>query len=355
MDESELADPGLLDAWRRLAELCENPFATPEWFRAWTEAYPGEEPFPIAWRVEGELRGVLPLVRVRGRSGVCLLRFAGARRGDWFLPVCDPPDAPAMAAACAQLLRRERRRWTLLRLDRLDVDGSWPAALWAGGTAPAVAAAGWRRTDVLPFIAFDEGGFDGYLQTRSRNLRSQLGRRRRKLEREHRLTFRMTASAADFDADFDTFAQLHLERWRGRGGSSSGSADVLGLHRAFAAAALGRGWLRLWTAEADGVAAASWYGMRIGNRYCYSLSGFSERFEPLGIGMVLLAHTIERAAAEGASVYDLMWGDESYKRRFETDRREVATWVLGRRGHPARFGVAARNLLERTVRSADGG
>ena len=32
---------------------------------------------------------------------------------------------------------------------------------------------------------------------------------------------------------------------------------------------------------------------------------------------------LEQAAAEGAPIYDLMWGDEGYKTRFETGRREA--------------------------------
>src|SRR5690242_12626942 len=84
-------DARLVDAWRALAELRANPFLTPEWYRAWLDAYAEEEPFAIAWRVDDEVRGVLPLVAVR--SGAArVLRFAGARRGDWFTPACAAAD-----------------------------------------------------------------------------------------------------------------------------------------------------------------------------------------------------------------------------------------------------------------------
>jgi len=146
----------------------------------------------------------------------------------------------------------------------------------------------------------------------------------------------MTSTPAELQADLDHFFRLHEERWRDRGGSSALSIDAKAFHRRFAAAALERGWLRLWVAEAGGSPAAAWYGWRVGNRYLYSLSGLSGRFEPYGLGTVLLARTIEKAAEEGASVYDLMWGDEEYKQRFETGRRHVATWVIGRRWHPLR-------------------
>jgi CelD/BcsL family acetyltransferase involved in cellulose biosynthesis len=351
--DPQVSDEELAAAWRRLAELRENPFLTPEWFRAWLRANPEEEPFAIVWRRDGEIRGVLPLVRVAS-GPIHLLRFAGARRGDWFTPACRLEDEAAMAAACAELLQRERRAWQLLRLDRIDRESAWPQALWGAGVGGSLAPSAPRRTDSLPYIAFEEGGYEGYLAARSRNFRSQLGRRRRKLEREHGLSFRSTTTAAQLEADFATFFELHDERWDDRGGSSSGSEQVRAFQREFAAAALEQGWLRLWIAEADGAPRAAWYGWRIGGRYCYSLSGLSKDYETFALGTVLLAHTIEQAAAEGATIYDLMWGDEGYKQRFETGRRDAASWVLGRRRHPVRLLSGARNALERRARSVRG-
>ncbi|HSK49753.1 MAG TPA: GNAT family N-acetyltransferase [Solirubrobacterales bacterium] len=336
--------PELLDRWRQLAEARENPFLTPEWTLAWHESQAEERPFTLLWTQEGELRGVLPLARPRRGP----LHFAGARRGDWFTPACAPADEEAMARDCAQLLGREGGG-RLLRLDRVDTAGAWPQALWAAGSPLAPARA--RRRDTLPFVDLG-AGWDGYLAGRSRNFRSQLGRRRRKLEREHGLGFRLAEDRDRLEADLDLFWELHEERWSGRGGSSSGGEATQRFQRRFAAAALERGWLRLWIAEADGEPAAAWYGWRLGNRYCYALSGFRQRYEELSIGTVLLAHTIEQAAAEGATVYDLMWGEEPYKQRFETGRREAATWVLGRRRSPRTVAAALRTTLERGARRA---
>lgn len=351
-------DPGslgidLLERWRALAELRENPFLTPEWYAAWLATHQDERPFALLWQPGGELRGVLPLVAVRG--AVRVLRFAGARRADWLGPACRREDEIAMAAACADALQRHRSAWHLLRLDRVDRASAWPEALWGGEAPKGIGAGRPRRTDVLPFIRFGDGGYEAYLAGRSRNFRSQLGRRRRKLEREHGLRFRLTTDPERLAADFEAFLCLHEERWRNRGGSSSGAEDVVRFHREFAVEALERGWLRLWIAEADGAPAAAWYGWRIGGRYCYALSGLSERFEQPALGTVLLAHTIEQAAAEGAAVYDMMWGDEGYKRRFETGRREAASWVVGRRGHPVALAAAARSALEMKLRQAHDG
>ncbi|HEV7770557.1 MAG TPA: GNAT family N-acetyltransferase [Solirubrobacterales bacterium] len=344
-----LHDPELIEAWRRLAELRENPFLTPEWYLAWLAAEPGEEPFLIVWRRGGEVSGVLPLVRAR-RAGIRVLRFAGARRGDWFTPACRPEDEAAMGSACAALLGRERSAWHLLELTRFDQDCAWPGALWEAPSG-GISRARSQRLDVLPYVRFGEGGYEEYLAGRSRNFRSQLGRRRRKLEREHGLRFRQTADPARLDEDMETFFALHEERWSHRGGTSALSPGAKQAQRSFAAAALERGWLRLWVAEVDGRAGAAWYGWRIGGRYCYSLSGLSQAFEPLALGTVLLAHTIEQAAGEGASVYDLMWGDEGYKKRFETGRRQAESWALGRRGHPVALGRAGIDGLKAAGRA----
>jgi CelD/BcsL family acetyltransferase involved in cellulose biosynthesis len=348
-------EPGgsLVDAWRELAEIRENPFLTPEWFLAWMAENPDEEPWVIVCRDGEEVRGVVPLVRVRnGASAV--LRFAGARRGDWFTPACRVEDERAVGAACATLLRSERGAWHQLVLDRVDDASEWPQALWADGVERAVAPGPPRRVDALPYVGFGEDGYAGYLAARSRNFRSQLGRRRRKLEREHGLSFRMTTEASELEADFDVFYRLHDERWEERGGSSSSGDEVRRMQRRFAAAALERGWLRLWIAEADGEPRAAWYGWRLGDRYCYSLSGLASEYESFALGTVLLAHTIEQAAEEGATVYDLMWGDESYKSRFETGQRATSSWTLGRRGHPLGLAAGAHARLERVARRVSG-
>jgi len=327
-----------LDAWGRLAELRGNPFLTPEWYRACRQADTGaeQEPFLLLWRAGGEVRGVLPLVR--GSAGpIRLLRFAGAELGDWFTPACRPEDEAAMAAECAAFLSAERRLWHLFELTRIDSECSWPAALWEAEPR-RLARSRPRRPDQLPFVRLGAGGYEGYLAEKSGNFRHHLRRHRRKLEREHGLEFTLTTDPGSVGPDLDICFALHEERWRERGGSLALSPAIRAVHHGFARLAHERGWLRLWLARLDGEPAAAWYGWRIGDRYCAALTGLG--FERHSLGTVLFAHTIERAAAEGAGIYDFLRGDEDYKARFETGRRGAATWVLGRRRHP--LAIASR-------------
>jgi CelD/BcsL family acetyltransferase involved in cellulose biosynthesis len=148
----------------------------------------------------------------------------------------------------------------------------------------------------------------------------------------------------------ETFFRLHDARWADRGGSSSAGPRVRAFHRDFAAAALARGWLRLWFLEIDGEPAASWYGWRIGSTYAYYLAGFSPAWSRYNVGSVLLAHTIRSALEEGATTYDLLLGSESYKSRLASGQQPVQTVVLSRARHPTRLLVAAETALWRAGR-----
>jgi CelD/BcsL family acetyltransferase involved in cellulose biosynthesis len=327
----------VVDAWRALAESRENLFVSPEWCAAWAAARPDERPLILVWREKDVLRGVLPLVQTK-RGPLRILRFPGARRGDWFSPACRVEDEPRMGVACTKALLHLRSCWHVVALDRLDRDTAWPAALIPDGARSRLATRT-ARFAVLPYVRFGAGGWSEYLAGRSRNLRSQLGRRRRRLERKHALAFRLTRRLDELEEDMAWLRRLHDRRWEAKRGSSL-TPDAWDAHGRFAHTALERGWLRLWNVEADGRRAASWYGWRVGDRYCYSVSGFDPGYADRTLGLVVLAHTMEQAAAEGAKVYDLMWGDEPYKRRFETGRRHAASYTVVRRRHPA-SGLAA--------------
>jgi CelD/BcsL family acetyltransferase involved in cellulose biosynthesis len=190
--------------------------------------------------------------------------------------------------------------------------------------------------------------WEEYLAGRSRNMRSQLGRRRRRLEREHELVLRL-ADAATLDADLDSLFSLHTGRWRGRGGSAALDTASMGFHRDFARAALERGWLRLWLMEVDERPAAAWYGWRIGDRYAYYQAGFDESFGDYSIGMLLLAHTIESAIGEGAAVYDLLLGTEEYKLRFATGERRVRDFIVSSPLHPVRVAALGEAAVRRPI------
>ena len=337
---------GEIDAdWRSLAERRGNAFLTPEWYFAWLRNYgTGADPAVIAVRAPaGELRGIMPLARDRGALSRSL-RFGGANLADHLHPVAARLEDEDVAAAAGARLGAEISGWSAIVLDNVDVGAGWWRAMMAAAPA-SLAAISYRQTS-LPQIQLPTT-WEAYLAGRSRNFRSQLGRKLRALERDHQVRFRRTRAASELGGDLETFFRLHDARWDARGGSSSASERVRAFHADFTVAALERGWLRLWLMEVDGDPVAAWYGWRLGERYSYYLAGFEPRWADASVGLLLLAHTVHEAIDEGASEYDLLLGEEAYKQRFATAERPVETVILARSFHPMRLLAGAEAALWR--------
>jgi CelD/BcsL family acetyltransferase involved in cellulose biosynthesis len=335
--------------WRALAERRGNAFLTPEWYLAWLGSYGGDaDPAVIVVRdPAGDLRGVMPMARdraARPRS----LRFGGANLADHLHPVTAGLDEDEdVAAGAGASLGAEISGWSAIILDNVDAGARWWRAMMAAAPL-SLKAVSYRQT-TLPCIQLP-ASWEAYLAGRSRNFRSQLGRKLRALEREHEVRFRRTRDAPELTGDLETFFQLHDARWDTRGGSSSASARTRKFHADFTAAALERGWLRLWVMEVDDAPVAAWYGWRLGERYSYYLAGFEPRWSDASVGLLLLAHTVREAIEESASEYDLLLGEEAYKQRFATASRSVETVVLARSFHPMRVLAGGEAALWRAHR-----
>src|SRR4051794_11163940 len=313
-------DPGSLRSeWSALAERSRNVFLTPEWAEVWREHYaPDAKLRLLACRDgEGALRALWPLY-VASRGPLRVARLAGHGPADELGPACAPEDRALAAAALRQALAGRRLGAGALLAERLAGDLDWPALL--GGRA--------LHREASPVIPVGTRSWEEYLAAQSRNFREQAGRRRRKLEREHAIEISMTADAGTLGADMDALVALHEQRWAG--GESDSFAGVNGaFHRAFAAIALERGWLRLWILRADGQPVAAWHGFRFGGVDAFYQSGRDPSWDRASVGFVLMAHTVRLAFEDGMAEYRLLRGEEGYKGRWAAEDRPVDIVVAG--------------------------
>jgi CelD/BcsL family acetyltransferase involved in cellulose biosynthesis len=300
----------VVEPWRALAVRAENPFVTPDWHGAWLEAHPGQHAVVIAARRDdGALAGVVPLVANGERTPT--LSAAGGSAADWFSPACRPRDELAVARATGAVLDQlvPYRRW---RLDRCLSGGSW-----AEGLHEELPQRGWTAVrqpveDVMPVSSFPDGRVNG---RGTKDVR----RRRRKLEREHDVAFRLSRSPWEVDADLEELLALHAARW----GEDTFDEPMHDFQRAFARRAAARGWLRLWTLEVDGARAASLYCLRIGTTTYGYIHAFDREFARQGVGLVLLDHAVGQSVAEGCAEFNFLRGGETYKRRFGAEERRL--------------------------------
>jgi CelD/BcsL family acetyltransferase involved in cellulose biosynthesis len=339
----------LAPEWRALAERRGNAFLTPEWFLAWLRhCGQGWEPHVAVVRTpRGTLRGLLPLVSSKS-NGRRELRVCPI--GDRFHPVAEAGDEEAVATAAASAIAPPGRGLRSLLLANVDASGAWWRALAKAFPAPLATVE--RNEAILPFVELEGISWDEYLAARSRQFRSQLGRKLRSLRREHDVRFRRTRRLEEVPADLLTLFRLHDARWVERSESSAlADPEIRTFHLEFAAAAFERGWLRLTVMEVDEVPIAALYGWLIGGRWSYYQAGFDPAWSRQSPGFLLLAETIKEAIEDGASEYDMLLGDEAFKRRFATSSRAVRTILLAPRGHQAHINAAAVDRLRRAWRT----
>jgi len=307
------------EEWSELAENSGSVFATWEWATAWWRHF-GEGNELALLRCAGPdgPLAILPLCRSR-RGPLNVLRFIGYGPGDMLGPVCAPADRDVAGVALREALAEGATGpCHVLLAERLPV-GELGAAL--GGKR--------LQREASPEMEVGGRSWEEFVASRSRNMREKLRRNTRKLEKQHKLSFRLCEDPDRLAEDLDTLIRLHRLRW-GDGEGAFERDAVVAFHHDFAAAALGRGWLRLWTMEVDDEPAAAWYGFRFGKVESFYQSGRDPRFDRFSIGFLMLMRTVQAAFEDGLDRYAFLRGDEPYKDRLAESDPGLETRAIGR-------------------------
>ena len=194
------------------------------------------------------------------------------------------------------------------------------------------------------------GALLGGVPGRSRQLRSQLGRKLRRSARSTICSSAARGAQRRSTADLGILFRLHDARWADRPDSLVLRSRDSRISPEFARAALEA---RMAAPLCDGGRwSADRSPIRVADRRTVVLL-------PGGIrsGLVTPQPWLppargddQEAIEDGASEYDMLLGDEPFKRRFATSSRRVHTVLLAPRGHPAHLSAAAGVRLRRAWR-----
>jgi CelD/BcsL family acetyltransferase involved in cellulose biosynthesis len=291
------------DDWNRLVLETPSPFLTHEWITGWSAAFGRGTPVTVLVRDrEGRLAGGALLFR--SRLGL-LAAPVNEHSGDWAAVGRDEQARSDVWATIAAL------RAPVITVAGL-IDPAPAQAALEGRGRRVFATVGVRS----PFLVLPRR-FDDLLQGASHNLRSQVGRRRRGLERQGRLRFRTTTGGPRLARDLDAFLRVEAAGWKARAGTAIMSDPVTErLYRDFAAAAAERGWLRLQLLEVDGVPIAADLGCAINGSAFLIKTGFDEAYARHSPGLVLRAEVLRSSIEEGLTDYDFLGGPDPYKLRW---------------------------------------
>ena len=191
--------------------------------------------------------------------------------------------------------------------------------------------------------------WDEYAASLSKNMREQIKRYPKKLEREFPVTYHLAQNGAELESGLDDLFRLHGKRWRARG-----QTGVLVLprrqkfQRALCHDFLQRDWLRLWTLKCDGRAVSVLLFYFYNGRLSYFIGGFDPEMGKWSVGTCLFTRVIQSAIDEGAQDIDFLKGEESYKYRLGATDREYVTLEQFQTGARGRL-MQSRVALEKSL------
>lgn len=316
-----------------------TPFQSPEWQATWWRHHGGGRLWVLAAHDKGVMVGLMPLHILRYRATpLRQVRFLGAPLSDFQEILAARGHERAVRDAFLAHLAASSRRW-----DLCDFADQRQGSSLTEGEMPERLRSVLVHHRVCPFVPLP-ASWDALAAGLSKNMRANVGRRRRQVAKQFRAEYDV-ADDATLPAAMDELFRLHNARWRRRGvaGAFAG-ARMQAFHHEVARKFLQRGWLRLHRLRLDGETRAAFYCFQLGRRVYYYLSGFDLAFGKYSIGNVLMAQALERAIADGAAEFDLLRGDETYKFAWRAEERSTLRLILGRPAWRSSFALGAHRL-----------
>ena len=318
----------LRPAWEELLaeSASQTIFLTWEWLKPWWDAYGASRRllFLTGWDSEGRLAGIAPLYRSRREGGSALalevlqLLGDGSTDSDNLDFIVQRGKESAFVRAVFDWLARHAWEWDLLELNTLPEGSPTVAALedeilerhWRC----------WRRKTDHEVITLS-ATWEGYLERVSKNMRSAIGSKIRRLEKRHRVRLSRCEGLQDLACSLERLYEMHTNRWQLR--DELGSFLVPERRKFYSQMAkefLNRGWLDFWLLDCDGRIVAAEFGFHYGETYFFLQSGFDSEYASESVGFVLKAMVLRDLIARGLRYYDFLGGGDPYKSRWGAEK-----------------------------------
>jgi len=297
---------GINSEWGLLCDrsLGATPFQRPEWLLSWVEAFSPENMRVVEVRSGNTLVGFAPLlIYSRGRERV--LAFMGGAISDYLDFVVDPHYESEVVIAILRVLEG-MPQWTTLDLTDLS---SFSVPL---RTALAGIATAHDNCSALYLPKTREE----LLQLLSKRQRANLRNARSRIRRAGGGQVEL-ATAETLPEFLDELFRLHTSRWAAANKPGVlADAAVKTFHRRSAPGLLTRGLLRLYRLRLQQRTVAVIYTLfERDTVFCY-LQGYDPEFAQLSPGTHLMFSVMEDAVRVGMCKFDLLRGEETYKRHW---------------------------------------
>lgn len=312
----EALTPALEREWDELAcELDASPFLRPAYLRVWQASFGRGLPAGemVVARSGGRLTGALAVARARGRIGP---------PGNFETPaggIVAADEASALAVARGLVESGARR---------IDF-GQLPTGGATHGALEQTAALGGhrvvRRVTMQSPIADTDGGWDAYWSARSRNLRHNVERCRRRAREAGDLVLDVRSAFApgELEALLAEGFAVEGSGWKtAQGTAILTNPETRRYYSDLAAWAADEGWLRLSFLRLADRPIAFCLGVEAFGVHHALKMGYDPELRRMSPGVLLLEALIRRAFDDGLARFDFAGHAEPYKMAWATGTEE---------------------------------
>lgn len=351
--------PRLAADWEELTEISpyRSFYLSTDWITAWLQVFADTvKPQILFFEQAGEKVGACLLTRAvdwRGpfRVSRLYLNTGGEHIADRTLMefnslLCRRGREQAVAQALWGYLR-------LLLWDEFAIEGMCPdamlGALQAGAYPNHAITMNVRSTFYVDLEGLRRGGLV-YLDSLSRNTRSQIRRSLKKCRAFGPITVQLAASLERAEQLFEVMCGLHQSRWTARGETGAFCPGRrLEFHRQLIRQAYDKGNIHLLRVAAGDETVGVLYNFVQNGKIYFFQSGFNYGLgEHLKPGLVTHACAIEHYLAMGFSEYDFLAGAARYKASLAKNSRYLL-WVSFARPSIKLSSIELLRLLKRRV------
>ncbi len=296
------------DEWNELVEsTSDEPFYRHEYIRSWIENFVPRAKVKVLTGRDGagRLVAALPLVQEWGLMyGLPVRRLISPTNVHSFRFDLLAEDADAAASAFFASLAADDS-WDVMRVtDIVEKGNAWKmyeAAVHAGFPA------GSWESQRSPYIPLPPSAL-------SSRFRSDLRRRRRRLEERGMVVLECVTGGEDLQQRIEESFAMEQGGWKGRKGTAvAQSLSARSFYQDLARSAAGQDYLSLYFLKSGGKTIASQYGLTRDGVYSLLMSCYDESFKEYSPGHLLLEEVARDCQSRGLGEIDFLGCDLDWK------------------------------------------
>lgn len=298
-----------------------HPFLSHAWLRTWWEHFgAGHALRVLLVRSCGRLVGAAPLMLTNTRFYGVRVRVLQAMAGDHsprFEFLAGHGNAVAVHAALWAALRKCGDAWDVLNVRQLPEDALTLRELEVCAAGAGLRTGRWSG-ERSPFVRF-AGAWNRYFDSLGYNHRRNVGKGRRRLERQGELRLETVSDGA---AAVDEGIRIEASAWKADAGTAIACDPMrLGFYRAIADRLARQGKLRLYFLRCGDTRIAFSYAL-VSDGIIYVLkSGYDPKYAKFSPYTVLCAMVLQQGFASGLRGYDFLGDAEPWKRAWSRSAR----------------------------------